>query len=118
MPRHTLSILALAAIVVAFFAINMLASTTLRSARLDLTENKLFTLPAGAKRIAQAVDEPIRFKLYYSRQLLADNPGIVALERRIEDTLYEFIAASRGKIELEVIDPEPSSEVEDEAMAA
>ena len=118
MHTRLFSTLAMAAIVVVFFAVNMLGSTTLRSMSLDLTQDKLFTLPTGAKAIAGSVEEPISMKLYFSRELLADEPGAIALERRVEDTLREFVSASRGKISLEVIDPEPFSEEEDEAMAS
>lgn len=118
MHRRLFSLLALAAIIVVFFAVNMLASTTLRSMSVDLTSDKLFTLPAGARNIARGVEEPIRVRVYFSRTLLADQPGAVALQRRVEDTLRQFVAASGGKIELEVIDPEPFSEEEDQAIAA
>lgn len=118
MHRRMFSLLALAAIVVVFFAVNMLASTALRSVSFDLTEDKLFTLPAGARNIARGVEEPIRVRVYFSRRLLADQPGAMALQRRVEDTLRQFVDASGGRIELEVIDPEPSSEEEDQAIAA
>lgn len=118
MHTRLYSTLALAAIVVVFFTVNMLGSAALRSVRVDLTEDRLFTLPVGARNIAAGVEEPIRIRLYFSRRLLSDNPAIIALERRIEDTLREFVAASDGKISLEVIEPEPFSEEEDEAMAS
>ncbi len=118
MHRRLFSLLALAAIVVVFFAVNMLASTGLRSMSLDLTNDKLFTLPAGARNIARGVEEPIRVRVYFSRTLFADQPGAIALQRRVEDTLRQFVDSSGGQITLEVIDPEPFSEEEDQAIAA
>lgn len=118
MHTRFFSMLALIAIVVVFFAVNLLTSTTMRSMKLDLTADNLFTLPVGARNIARAVDEPINVKVYFSRSMLADNPAIMSLERRIEDTLRAFVSASGGVISLEVIDPEPFSEQEDQAIAA
>ncbi|MCL4220302.1 MAG: Gldg family protein [Phycisphaerales bacterium] len=118
MHRRLFSLLALTAIIVVFFAVNMLASMALRSMSADLTRDRLYTLPVGARNIARGVEEPIRVRVYFSKTLFADQPGAIALQRRVEDTLRQFVAASGGKIELEVIDPEPFSEEEDQAIAA
>lgn len=118
MSSRLLAVVVLAAIVVLFFAINLFAGAALRSARIDLTEDNLYTLPAGARAIARDIGEPIRVKFYFSRDLAAGRPDLTSHAQRVEDTLRAFAAASDGKIELEIIDPEPMSEAEDEAMAA
>ncbi|MEM7306731.1 MAG: Gldg family protein [Planctomycetota bacterium] len=103
---------------VLFFAVNVLSNGALRSWRLDLTEEKLFTLTEGSKNIAAAVDEPIRFKLFVSRGLLDEIPSIKAYAQRVEEMLREYELAADGGIELEVIDPEPYSEAEEAAVEA
>jgi len=118
MNTRLLSVIGLVAIVVLFFGMNIFAGAALRSARLDLTEDGLYTLPAGAKKIAREIDEPIRIRYYFSRELASGRPDLTSYAQRVEDTLREFASASKGKIELEIINPEPSSEAEDEAMAA
>lgn len=118
MNTKLLSAIGLVAIVVLFFGINIFVGAAVRTARLDLTEDALYTLPAGAKKIARQIDEPIRIRYYFSRDLASGMPNIISHAQRVEDTLREFAAASNGKIELEIINPEPSSEAEDEAMAA
>ena len=60
MNRTLGTILALLVLLVLFFAVNTLAQAMLRSARVDLTENNLYTISEGAKNIARGVDEPIR----------------------------------------------------------
>lgn len=97
-------------------SVNILASTTMRSMRLDLTENKLYTLSDGAKRVIAAVDEPITLRLYYSKSLAQDYPPLPSYFQRVEELLLEFANRSDGKIALEVIDPEPFSEEEDRAV--
>ena len=118
MNTRVLAALALAAIVVVFFAVNILASVGLRSTRIDLTEDHLYTLPVGARNIARTIDEPIRVKYYFSRKLASGRPDLTTYAQRVEDTLREFAAASGGRIELEIIDPEPFTEQEDDAAAA
>jgi gliding motility-associatede transport system auxiliary component len=118
MNTRVLAAFALAAIVVVFFAVNILAGVGLRSTRVDLTEDHLYTLPVGARNIARNIDEPIRVRYYFSRKLASGRPGLTTYAQRVEDTLREFAAASGGKIQLEIIDPEPFTEQEDEATAA
>ena len=47
------------------------ASAGLRSARVDLTESKLYTLSTGSRAIASKLTEPITLTLYYSDRLAA-----------------------------------------------
>ncbi|MDY7108948.1 MAG: Gldg family protein [Planctomycetota bacterium] len=118
MNRQTSAVLGLLILVVLFFAVNILASTALRSQRLDLTENKLFTLSPGSKRIARELDEPIRLYLYFSESLAPGRPRLQQYGRRVREMLEEYERAAAGKIILEVRDPEPFSELEDEAVQA
>jgi len=118
MNTRILSVIGLVAVVVAFFAINLLVGPSLRSVRLDLTEDKLYTLPVGASNIARDVEEPLTVKLYFSRQLATGIPALMSYAQRVEDTLREFERNSNGGIRLEVIDPEPFTDEELEAAAA
>jgi ABC-type uncharacterized transport system involved in gliding motility auxiliary subunit len=116
--RQSAAVLGLLILVVLFFAVNILASTALRSERLDLTENKLYTLSPGSKRIAQGLDEPIRLYLYFSQSLAPGRPRLQQYGQRVREMLEEYERAANGKIILEVRDPEPFSELEDEAVQA
>lgn len=117
MQKRVYAIVAIGVALVAFFALNMLASVAMRWLRVDLTSDRLYTLPAGAKAIARGIDEPIRARFYFSRELASGNAALTAYARRVEDTLREFASVSGGKFVVEVIEPEAFSQEEDEAAA-
>lgn len=106
----------LSALVVGFFAVNMIASTSLTGSRIDLTEGKLFTLTQGSRNIASGLSEPITLTLYYSAKLATGNPGVQSYGQRCRELLEEYARLSKGKIKLKVVDPEPFSDEEDAAM--
>ncbi len=99
-----------------FVAANIVANQALTSERLDLTENRLFSLSSGTENILKQLEEPIQLKFYFSAKLLSGAPAFLNYGTRIRDMLEEYIAKSGGKLELSVIDPEPFSEAEDEAV--
>ncbi len=102
--------------VVLFFAVNVLSNAALTSARLDLTENDLYTLSPGVENVLSRLEEPITLRLYLSRSLAPLLPGISGYALRVKELLAEFEQAAGGRLRLEVIDPEPFSEDEDRAV--
>jgi ABC-type uncharacterized transport system involved in gliding motility auxiliary subunit len=98
-------------------AIIILVNSTLTSWRLDLTENKLFTLSEGTLNIIQNLDEPVTLNFYVSKKLMSDVPQLLGYANRVHDLLDEYLAESNGNIRLIVIEPEPFSEEEDRAVA-
>ncbi len=103
--------------VAAFLALNMFANQALTRFRLDLTEQRLFTLSEGTRNIVGAIDEPVTLRFYVSRSLASRLPSISGYVARVRDLLQEYEYAADGKIILTVIDPEPFSEEEDRAVA-
>ena len=103
--------------VAAFLALNMFANQALTRFRLDLTEQRLFTLSEGTRNILGTIDEPVTLRLYVSRSLASRLPSISGYVARVRDLLKEYEYAGDGKILLTVIDPEPFSEEEDRAVA-
>ncbi|MFN9955135.1 MAG: GldG family protein, partial [bacterium] len=83
-----------------------------------MTENKLYTLSQGTKNVLDALEEPITLKFYFSKGLAQQAPGNVSYAQRVEELLGEYEAGSGGKLVLEVKDPEPFSDTEDEAVAS
>ena len=100
-----------------FLAVNIIANQGLTSLRLDLTQNKLYTLSAGSRNILGQLVEPVTIRLYYSSKEFANIPQLLNYGKRVRDMLEEYAAAGQGKIKLQVIDPEPFSEAEDEAVS-
>ncbi len=108
---------ALAAAIVLFVAVNVIAEQELRGSRIDLTENGLFTLSQGTRRVLGKIEEPITLRFYYSPQLGAAAPPYGIYAERVRETLQQYAALAHGKIKLEEIDPQPFSSAEDRAVA-
>lgn len=115
--KTKLGLAGIALALVLFFALNIAANAMLRGCRADLTEDRLFTLDEGSKAVARAIDEPIQLNFYFSRKVASDVPPVVGYADRVLGMLEEFERESDGKIRLSVIDPEPFSEEEEQAVA-
>ncbi|MDG1580116.1 Gldg family protein [Pseudomonas sp. GOM6] len=104
-------------IAVAFLAFNMLTSLGLGNARLDLTEQKLYTISEGTERILGELEEPINLYFFYSDKSARDLAVLRNYATRVEEMLKAYERAADGKIKLHIVDPEPFSEDEDKAAA-
>ena len=111
------SALGLLAAAVLAIGVNMLADRLLPRARVDLTQQRLYTLSDGTKQVLAGLKDPITLRLFYSRRLGAVIPVYGAYADRVREMLSEYAGLSNGKVKLEVLDPEPFSELEDRAMA-
>ena len=112
------TILATVGILVALVATNTAAWFVLRSARIDVTEEKLYTISPGVNELVRSLPEPVKLDFYWTREQGADLPSVRAYAQRVQEFLEEVAGASGGMLELRVIDPEPFSETEDMARAA
>lgn len=99
-------------------AIIILVNTGITGVRLDLTDARLYTLSKGTENILATLDEPIRLDFYFSRKTLDSFPSMINYGNRVGDLLREYEAKSGGKIKLTIIEPEPFSEAEDQAVAS
>lgn len=113
--RKTLSGGALIVLIVLFVALMLVVNVLFRGARVDLTENNLYTLSPGTKEILANLDEPINLYLYYSDKGTQNLPQLRTYATRVRELIEEMAARSNGQIHLEVIDPLPFSEDEDRA---
>ncbi len=118
MNARVIGITSLVLLAVLLVAVNVLAGAGLRSARLDLTEGKLYTLTQGSKNIAKSPAEPITLTFYYSAKAAQGRPQIQSIAGRIAELLDEFARASGGKVVVRTVDPEAFSEEEDKAVQA
>jgi ABC-type uncharacterized transport system involved in gliding motility auxiliary subunit len=107
----------LALLAVLFIATIVLSNTLLRGARIDLTENRLYTLSPGTRTVLAEIDEPINLYFFFSERGTRDYPVIRTYATRVRELLQEMVAKSDGKLRLTVIDPLPFSEEEDRATA-
>ncbi len=109
-----IGLLILAVLLVAIVAASQ---TMLRSSRLDLTENQLYTLSDGTKDVLQNLAEPVNLYFFYSRDQASKLGQVQTWGRRVEELLSEMQRASNGKLTLQIIEPTPFSEQEDQATA-
>ena len=117
LDRSTLGVLGLILAVILFFSINVIAAFTLKSYRLDLTQAKLYSLSEGSLRAIGQIREPITIRFYLSGKLAKVSQIHATYAVRVIELLEQYASASDGKIKLEIIDPEPFSGKEDEALS-
>ena len=105
--------------VIMFCAINI-AQNIGRTMRVDVTDQKLYTLSKGTLNILGKVQQPIKLKLFYTRTAAMKAPDQIRFFNSyyyfVESLLQEYAKSSKGKVELLVIDPRPYSDEEAEAM--
>ncbi|MCB9095560.1 MAG: GldG family protein [Halobacteriovoraceae bacterium] len=98
-----------------------IGTTLLKRARVDFTQENLYTLSKGTKSILSKLDSPIKLKLYYSKT--AANKGTEGLRAfnnhflYVQDLLRQYTSHSRNNLTLEVIDPRPDTPEEEDALA-
>ena len=100
-----------------FVAINTLFGGSVPGARVDLTEDRLFTLSEGTHETLVAIDEPIELHFFYSERLGRELPFYGGYSRRVRDLLNEIAAAAGGKVVLHERNPLPFSDDEDRAVS-
>lgn len=89
--------------------------TSFLRVRLDLTEDRLYTLSEGTRRILAKIDTPVVIHFYRTRSS-SDMPVFLkTYADRVEDLLAEYQQVARGKIEVKKFDPVPDSDAEDSA---
>jgi ABC-type uncharacterized transport system involved in gliding motility auxiliary subunit len=106
----------LLSLLVLFVGVVMLSNLGLRGVRLDLTQNKLYTLTPGTRQVLGELKEPVNLYYYFSRDAaVKQSPLLLPYATRVREFLEEIAARSGGKVRLRVVDPQPFSEDEDRA---
>ncbi|MGA2679884.1 MAG: Gldg family protein [Sedimentisphaerales bacterium] len=87
--------------------------------KVDVTGQKLYTLSAGTKSILAKLNQPLKLKLYYAKTASMKGPDQIKYFNNyyefVKSLLEEYVAASKGMVNLEIIDPRPYSDDEVEA---
>lgn len=113
--RRSVGAASFVALALLFVGLTVLFDHGLRGARLDLTENRLYTLSAGTERLVGSLREPVNLYLFSSREAMEPVPQLRTYATRVRELLEEIAARSGGKVRLHVVDPAPFSEDEDRA---
>ena len=88
----------------------------LTSWRLDLTEEKLYTLDKGSLAMLAMLEQPITLSFYFSNYATTELPQQRSYARRVRDLLQEYQRAAPNLITINEVDPEAFSEAEDMAI--
>lgn len=91
-------------------------------AKLDLTENNIYSLSEGTHEIVSQINTPLTMKLYYSRTAALEGPEQIREYNNyfhyVRNMVESYARVSDGKIDVEVVDPRAFSDAEQEAMDA
>ena len=102
---------------VLYVAVNVLCNVSAPEARLDVTEDGLFTLSDGTLATLARIDEPIELHFFLSGHLAREVPAYASYGLRVRELLAEIAAAAGGKVILREHDPKPFSRGEELAVS-
>ncbi len=84
--------------------------------RHDFTEDRLYTLSPGSRAILGKLENEVTLKFYFNRSSAATPMFIKSYARQVEDLLKEYQLAGKGRLAVEIYDPEPDSDEEEWAQ--
>ncbi|MHC4241238.1 MAG: Gldg family protein [Planctomycetota bacterium] len=106
-------------LVIAFCAISICQSIG-KSFKVDVTDQKLYTLSNGTKSILAKLHQKVVIKLYYAKTAALKGPDQIKFFNNyyefVKSLLEEYVGAAKGMVELQVIDPRPFSQDEVDAL--
>ena len=106
-------------LVIAFCAISIFQNVG-KPLKVDVTDQKLYTLSDGSKSILAKLHQKVVIKLYYAKTAALKGPDQIKFFNNyyefVKSLLEEYVAAAQGMVELQVIDPRPFSQDEVDAL--
>ncbi len=89
------------------------------NAKLDMTDNKRYSLSSASEKILSELKSPILIRVYLSNALTKENALYAGYAPYVLRFLKKYQqAAAKDKIKIEIINPEPYSPQEEEAKTA
>jgi ABC-type uncharacterized transport system involved in gliding motility auxiliary subunit len=108
--------LAIVLLFVGLVLVNYLASSL--PLRFDATAEKIYTLSPGTKALLGKIAEPVTLDFYFSKNVRGVPIAYKNYAARVQEMLREYVRGSKGKLTLNVIDPQPDTPAEERATAA
>lgn len=106
-------------LVIAFCSISICQNIG-KSWKADVTDQNLYTLSDGTRSILNKLHQKVLIKLYYAKTAALKGPDQIKFFNNyyefVKSLLEEYVAAAKGMIELQVIDPRPFSQDEVDAL--
>jgi ABC-type uncharacterized transport system involved in gliding motility auxiliary subunit len=107
------STIGIAAVALILLAFNLIAAQVRQ--RIDLTAEKAYTLSPGTRAILAKLDTPVQIRFYCTKNASTMPVFLSTYAQRVEDLLGEYRQASKGRIDVQRLNPEPDSDAEDSA---
>jgi len=83
--------------------------------RLDLTQEKAYTLSAGTRAILKKLEAPVEIRFYCTQGEKEMPSQFKTYAQHVEDLLAEYRQQGLGNIEIKKLNPMPDSDAEDSA---
>ncbi len=99
-------------LVVANLLVANLWLAPLTSARVDVTQGRLYSISPATMNYIDQLREPLLIRGYFSSKT---HPLLAPLVPQLKDLLREYEIAGHGKIHVEIVDPAKDPEAENEA---
>ena len=81
--------------------------------RIDMTEDKRYTLSNATKNVLQNLDQPVMVTAYFSDNLPA---GIAGVKEEFREMLVEYATISKGMVDYEFVSPNEDQAKEQEVQ--
>ncbi|MFT5316048.1 MAG: ABC-2 type transport system permease protein, partial [Candidatus Krumholzibacteriia bacterium] len=107
--RLTFAIAAVLLSGIAFYAVSVLDSW--QGARVDLTDDKIFTMSPAAAEILQGLQVPVQVKLYITPSDKMPTE-LRTLERDVTEQMRNFESVAEGMLEFTVYNPQDDEEMQ------
>ncbi len=78
--------------------------------RIDLTENKIYSVSEATKKVLKKLDDVINITIYFSKEEKLP-PQLIDLKRQITDLISEYTAYGGANITYKFIDPDEDEEL-------
>jgi hypothetical protein len=77
--------------------------------RLDLTQEKAYTLSAGTRAILKKLESPVEIRFYCTQGEKEMPPQFKTYAQHVEDLLAEYRQRGRGNVEIKKLNPRDST---------
>lgn len=81
--------------------------------RFDLSQGQLYSLSPTTQQLLDSLDQRLLLRAYFSSQ---PHPQLAPLVPQLKDLLQEYAAHSKGKLQLEFIEPDKQQSLEQQAI--
>ena len=120
MNRTIRAIIGVILVLAITFSVISICQNIGKSLKVDVTDQKLYTLSDGTKAILAKLNQPVKIKLYYTKTAALKGPDQIKYFNNyyefVRALLEEYAAAAGGMVDLQIIDPRPFSDDELQAL--